>query len=185
MRDWFRSHPGWTATIVAVVALLVGAGIGAAGTEDQARIAELEEQVADLENDVSEAERDAEDAEEELNDRLESIDAREDELRAAERDQAREARRRQRELSAREQEISAAEQELESSQIPDGIWQSGRDFEPGLYRAPGGEGCYWAKLGSANTDDIINNGGFSANQTLQIDSPFFETSDCGEWVKIE
>ncbi len=49
---------------------------------------------------------------------------------------------------------------------------------------PGGGGCYWALLGSADAQDIINNGGLSENQTLTIDSPYFETNDGGEWTKI-
>jgi hypothetical protein len=58
------------------------------------------------------------------------------------------------------------------------------DFTPGTYRAPAGGGCYWALLGSADTEDIINNGGFNKNQTLTIDSPYFETSDCGTWQRL-
>jgi hypothetical protein len=72
----------------------------------------------------------------------------------------------------------------QATTFADGIWQVGVDFPPGLYRAPGGDSCYWALLKSANTQAIINNGGFGPNQTLQINSPWFETSDCGEWSKI-
>jgi hypothetical protein len=80
--------------------------------------------------------------------------------------------------------LKAAERTLAQNTIPDGSWQLGRDYESGTYRAPGGAGCYWALLGSADTADIINNGGFGQNQTITIDSPYFETSDCGEWVRI-
>ena len=75
---------------------------------------------------------------------------------------------------------------MSASTIPDGTWELGRDYEAGTYRAPGGGGCYWEKL-SAPTGkfgDLITNGGFEKNQTLVIDSPYFSTSDCGEWVKI-
>jgi hypothetical protein len=58
------------------------------------------------------------------------------------------------------------------------------DYEAGTYRAPGGGRCYGALLGSADTEDIVNNGGFSKNQTIAIGSPFFETEDCGDGVKI-
>jgi hypothetical protein len=89
-------------------------------------------------------------------------------------------------LDARAQELTAAEQTLEQNTIPDGIWELGRDYEAGTYRASGGGGCYWEKLQSPSGDfsDIIANGGFSPNQTLVIDSPYFSTDGCGEWVKI-
>ena len=183
MRGWLKAHPGWW-TIGATIALFAGVAVGVTWNQDPDRIAELEGQVAELEHDVSEAERDAEHAKRELADRLDAIDAREDELRDAERTQESEAARRGLAVPSRKKDVAAAEQPLPGSKIPDGIWQAGRDFEPGRYRSPGGERCYWAKLGSANTADIQQNGGFSANQTLQIDSPVFETSDCGEWVKI-
>ena len=183
MRGWVKAHPGWW-TMGATLALFVGVAVGVTWNQDQDRIAELQEQVAELEHDLSKAERDAEHAKRELADRLDAIDAREGELRDAERTQEREAARRGRAVRSRKKEVAAAEKPLQGSQIPDGIWQAGRDFEPGRYRSPGGKGCYWAKLGSANTDDIQQNGGFTANQTLQIDSPWFETSGCGKWVKI-
>ena len=38
---------------------------------------------------------------------------------------------------------------------------------------------HWAELASGNTDDIVNNGLGGGVQTVEIDSPFFETNDCG------
>jgi hypothetical protein len=184
VREWVKAHPGWW-TAVATVALFGGIAVAVTWNQDPDRIAELEEQVADIEDDVSEAERDAEHAKRELADRLDAIEAREGELRDAERAQESEAARRGRAIRSRKKKVAAAEQPLQGSKIPDGIWQARRDFEPGVYRSSGGEGCYWATLGSANTDDIQQNGGFTANQTVRIDSPWFETSGCGEWVKID
>jgi hypothetical protein len=169
----------------ATVAVFAGVAVGVTWNQNPDRIAQLEEQVAELEHDLSEAERDAEHAKQELADRLDAIDAREDELRDAERAQESEAARRGRAERSPKKKAGAAKQPLQGSKIPDGIWQAGRDFEPGVYRSSGGEACYWAKLGSADTDDIQQNGGFTANQTLRIDSPWFETSGCGEWVKID
>ncbi len=91
---------------------------------------------------------------------------------------------RERKLDKREAKITATEAIQERNTIPDGIWKVGTDFDVGTYRAEGGSGCYWALLNSADTSDIVNNGGFSANQTLTIDSAWFETQDCGEWRKI-
>jgi hypothetical protein len=69
--------------------------------------------------------------------------------------------------------------------IPDGLWQQGRDYQPGVYRAPGGGSCYWALLNKANPGAIRENGGANSTQTLEITSPYFETGGCGTWEKIE
>lgn len=69
--------------------------------------------------------------------------------------------------------------------IPDGLWQQGRDYQTGVYRAPGGGTCYWALLGKANPGAIRENGGANSTQTLEINSPYFETGGCGTWEKIE
>jgi hypothetical protein len=184
VREWVKAHPGWW-TMVATVALFGGVALAVTWNQDPDRIAELEKQVADIEDNVAKAERDAEHAKRELADRLDAIDARESELRDAERAQESEAARRGGGVRSRKEGVAAAEQPLQGRKLPDGIWEAGRDFEPGVYRSSGGEGCYWAKLGSADTDDIQQNGGFAANQTLRIDSPWFETSGCGEWIKID
>jgi hypothetical protein len=36
---------------------------------------------------------------------------------------------------------------------------------------------------SGDAQEIIDNG-LGEHPTVQIDSPFFETTDCGEWQKI-
>jgi Ni,Fe-hydrogenase III large subunit len=188
VRRWFRAHPGWTAAIVGVVALFVGAGIGAAGTEDQTRIEELEGQVADLKRDVATQEEFAA----ESRARVRAAERRADrQISTAEQRALRDAQRqlteRSQAVEQRETEVAEKEQTLEGARIPDGTWQLDRDYEAGLYRARGGEGCYWAKLSTAHgggLDDIIENGVVGGTQTVQIDSPFFETSGCGEWQKI-
>lgn len=80
--------------------------------------------------------------------------------------------------------LAAAQETKQKSSFGDGIWQANADFIPGLYRAPGGSGCYWAKLNSADTNDIADNGFAGKNPTITIDSPFFETDGCGTWEKI-
>ena len=53
----------------------------------------------------------------------------------------------------------------------------------GTYRAPGGSGCYWARLRSTDETDIIANhfGPGPAIATLTT-GEFFRTDDCGKWV---
>lgn len=189
IRGFIQDRPIVSLVIACVVGLLIGAGIGVASRDTE--VTDLEDQVTSLETDLEDAEDAADAAEEEaadaeaalapLEEKVAKLNEQKDDLAAQEEELAEQAQ----DLSAREADVTAAEQTLESNTIPDGIWQLGRDYEAGTYRAEGGSGCYWALLGSADTSDIINNGGFSPNQTITIDSPYFETDGCGEWVKIE
>ena len=95
-------------------------------------------------------------------------------------DRALDARRRS--LDRREERISGAEKSIKRNTITDGIWQVGVDFDPGTYRSDQSN-CYWAELGSADNSDYITNG-FGDNQTVTIDSPWFESKMCGTWTKI-
>ncbi|MDQ3991063.1 MAG: hypothetical protein M3245_01965, partial [Actinomycetota bacterium] len=88
---------------------------------------------------------------------------------------------RQQDLRRREEAVGIQEKAIESSSFDDGRYQVGTDITAGMYRAPGGEGCYWAKLGTSDGDDIQSNHFGPGPQTLVIDSPWFETSGCGTW----
>jgi len=69
--------------------------------------------------------------------------------------------------------------------IPDGTWQLGRDYKPGLYRAPGGANCFWEKNKVAGgSAEGLGNGSGETNPEIQIDSPFFKTEECGTWHKV-
>ena len=171
VRGWLRRYP-----IAAVlVALIVGGIVGVAG--ESSNVTELEDEVASLESDLTNAEGELSTAE----GRLARVSGKSD--RAA----AKQAKLAQREekLDRRAAQLNETEEVAERSEIEDGIWEVGTDIEPGTYRAEGGSGCYWALLGSADTADIVNNGGFGPNQTVTIDSPWFETSDCGTWERID
>jgi hypothetical protein len=197
IRAFISSRPVLAVVLTAVLALVLGAGAGAAGPTGE--VSELEDQAASLEADLKATEADLEaandatdeatadaaaarDALKPLQAQADEVEEQKDDLAAQEEELAAQAG----ELDAREQDITARENTLESSTIPDGIWELGRDYEAGTYRAEGGGGCYWEKLSSptGKLGDIIANGGFQPNQTLVIDSPYFSTSDCGEWVKI-
>jgi hypothetical protein len=84
-------------------------------------------------------------------------------------------------------EEDEAEEIAAKSEINDGTWQAERDYVPGTYEAPGGSSCYWALLsepGGGGIEGIIENGGFNKHQILTIDSPYFETRDCGVWERV-
>ncbi|GAB3218895.1 hypothetical protein GCM10027447_00390 [Glycomyces halotolerans] len=144
-----------------------------------AEIDELESEVTELHDQIDE--RDAiieeiDDREAELDDREASLDDREAELDGFESD-----------LEEREEAVTQTEAEVEANTIDgDGIWVVGEEIEPGIYKAQGsGSACYWARLDSLDTFDIINNHFGSAKVTVEIRSSdtAFETSGCGSWLK--
>lgn len=171
--NWIRKHPVWSIVIAAFSGLVLGAGAAASDTTE---LDSANEKIVALEKEL-ERESDALAVAEEYADELEEessrVAARADRL-----DQ------RSAKLSKRERKVNSAERREAKNSIDDGIWQVGVDFDPGTYRSEGGSSCYWSLLGSADTSDIVNNGGFTANQTLTIDSAWFETRDCGVWKKI-
>jgi hypothetical protein len=65
----------------------------------------------------------------------------------------------------------------------DGTYQVGTDIVPGTYRASGGSSCYWARLRSLSTNDIIDNNVSPGPQVVGILSTdaAFLTHDCGPW----
>jgi type II secretory pathway pseudopilin PulG len=66
----------------------------------------------------------------------------------------------------------------------DGLYQVGIAIQPGQYRTDGTGTCYWGKLSTGNTNDVIVNNYSSGPQTVTIDSPYFESESCGTWTKV-
>jgi hypothetical protein len=159
MRRSIRKRPVVWVVSTGLIALFLGVGIGASDTTE---LDEKNERITALETELNAAEAVAEDAAQQKA----QLSAKESQL------------------DKREAGLEKAEATQKRNTITDGIWKVGTDFDSGTYRAEGGEGCYWALLGSADTSDIVNNGGFGPNQTVTIDSPWFETNGCGEWAKI-
>jgi hypothetical protein len=64
----------------------------------------------------------------------------------------------------------------------EGTYVVGTDIQPGLYKTAGGSGiCYWARLSSLNTSDIIDNSNSVGLQTVQVmasDRAFEVSGDC-------
>jgi hypothetical protein len=170
---------------ISVLALGVGyaAGFAASGVGD------LREEMSAASLHLEAARAETQSVEEELAVALGRAQEAEDTLASREAelvDLENDLRAREQELDDREGDIRATEQRVARSTFGDGIWQVGVDIPPGLYRSAAGGDCYWAKLSNAtgNFSSIITNGGFEANQTVQIDSAWFESSGCGEWTKI-
>ncbi|WP_238553484.1 hypothetical protein [Mycobacterium colombiense] len=57
------------------------------------------------------------------------------------------------------------------------------DILPGMYRSPGGTRCYWARLRSLDTSDIIDNNNSTGPQAVDIlpTDRAFLTQDCQTW----
>lgn len=70
----------------------------------------------------------------------------------------------------------------------DGTWAVGTKIAPGTYQAPGGTGCYWARLSdfSGQLSGIIANADPSGPTLVTIASSDagFETSGCGQWTLV-
>lgn len=63
-----------------------------------------------------------------------------------------------------------------------------KDIAAGTYRTEGGKyGCYWARLRSFNTNDIIDNNVGDGPQVVRIlpTDTAFMTRSCGTWQKID
>lgn len=78
---------------------------------------------------------------------------------------------------------------VRSTIADEGVFDVDRQIKPGLYRAPGGDGCYWASLSSYDGDlnSIIDNDfSYYTGQYVQVYDWFagLETSGCGIWTRI-
>jgi hypothetical protein len=65
----------------------------------------------------------------------------------------------------------------------DGVYEVGGEIEPGTYKTPGGADCYYARLRSDDTSDIIANNSSTGPQTLRVRTTdkFVEFSGGCEW----
>lgn len=65
-----------------------------------------------------------------------------------------------------------------------GTYLVGVDIVPGIYRTPGGTSCYWARLNSLDTSDIIDNNNSSGPQVVEIlpTDRAFLTENCQQWT---
>ena len=56
---------------------------------------------------------------------------------------------------------------------------------PGTYRTAGRSGCYWARLSSVSTSDIIDNNLSSGPQVIEMQpsDEAFLTKGCPSWQK--
>jgi hypothetical protein len=65
----------------------------------------------------------------------------------------------------------------------DGVYEVGAEIKPGTYKTPGGADCYYARLRSDDTSDIITNNSSTGPQTVRVrpTDKFVEFSGGCEW----
>lgn len=68
-----------------------------------------------------------------------------------------------------------------------GTYMVNKEIAAGTYRTDGKSGCYWARLRSFNTNDIIDNNVGDGPQVVRIlpTDAAFMTRSCGTWHKID
>lgn len=170
---WYASK--W---FIAVAALFVGVGIGAAGSQGPARelevakaqistlkgdlegvrqeVSDLTAQVADAEGRVEQAEGRVEQAEDRADqaevEARETVQAEFATRKAVLDDRKQELNATAKALDERERKVSGMERSWKANTIPgDGIFMVGSDIRPGLYKADGASSgnCYYARLRGA------------------------------------
>ena len=75
-----------------------------------------------------------------------------------------------------------AEPPAPSAAFEDGMFEVGKDIQPGTYQASGNL-CYWARLNNASgeLDSIIANGNGPTIVTIKASDKYFQSQNCGGW----
>ena len=90
-------------------------------------------------------------------------------------------------LSRLQDAVSGARHTIaENSFSGTGTFLVGSDIQPGEYRAAATPGCYWARLASLDTSDILDNDNADGPVVVQIlpSDKAFQASDCATFHKI-
>jgi hypothetical protein len=153
--------------------LLLGVGVGAGVLARNGAVDEQESRAVA-------AERRAASLQEALRGTAATIDEQQGRISRYEQQQA-ELRERERRL---EQERDAVPPGANATTFGDGLYQAGVAIQPGQYRTDGTDACYWAKLSTGDTNSVVDNDYTTGPQTVTIDSPYFESENCGTWAKI-
>lgn len=177
---WWRRR--WVQLLgVGVLALGVGAVAGSSSASsanhdrDKARRAlasartELQQAIADKESAEKAAATAAAHARADLASRFADLRRRQEALTVAE-------NRFQRKVNGYEQSAVAGT----------GTYLVGKDIKPGIYRAASSPGCYWARLSSLDTNDIIDNDNADGPVVVEIRSSdvAFEAEGCATFHRI-
>lgn len=141
VRGAIRKRPIAVASVVAGVFLVLGIAAGAADTTE---LNDLKDENAGLQRHLDKVSAERDEARGQAETAQADADSAQANAEAALADKTAA-------VEQREQAVGSTEQTIADNTFSDGIWEVGRDFEPGLYRSEGGPNCYWAKLGMAWT----------------------------------
>ena len=186
---WWQKARNLHVVIAALVLVLIGSVVGlslvAASRSDEAdrELADARDQIRDERDAAREqiaGERGAlEDQKADLEEEIARL--RDDASQAR-----KEARREEKKLARLKEQVGGVERQIEENTIPGtGTYVVGEDIQPGRYRAEASPGCYWARLSSLNTSDIIDNNnadGPVAIEVLATDKAL-ELADCADFVR--
>ena len=174
---WSKPRTLWV--IIGVLALVTLATIVAAGVMAASESDEADRELADARDQIA-SERSALELEKaDLGEQIAALREDADQAR-------RELRREEKKLERLRDEVSDAEQQIEDKTIPGtGTYVVGEDIEPGTYRAEASPGCYWARLSSLNTSDIIDNNNADGPVVIEVlaSDKALELSNCADFVK--
>lgn len=84
-------------------------------------------------------------------------------------------------------QVSGARTKIAKSTFSgDGTYVVGDDVEPGTYRAAASSGCYWARLRSLDTSDIIDNNNADGPVVVEIlpSDKAIEVARCSTFHKV-
>lgn len=94
-------------------------------------------------------------------------------------------------LAREERSVRAEKGQIQASAISaDGVYVAGSDITQGIWHTAGdhgvgGQQCYFAKLSSDNTSDIIDNNNFDGPETVDLSGAHaFDISGGCTWVKV-
>ena len=173
-QHWYKSR--WLLAVTALIlGISIGIGIGTARSSGKAEIAAANARTTAVQNNLATAQSEAKTATDALSAAQAGLDARKTELDAAAA------------VAAREEKVGAAEKAAQANTFAgDGTYLVGTDVQPGTYKADASPGCYWARLKSLDTSDIIDNQNPDGPVVLQILSTdkAVEVARCAEFHKV-
>jgi vacuolar-type H+-ATPase subunit H len=90
-------------------------------------------------------------------------------------------------LSKLRGQVAGARQQVARNTVDGtGTFVVGSDITPGTYRATAQPGCYWARLSSLDTSDIVDNDNADGPVVVEIlpSDKAFQVSDCADFHKV-
>jgi hypothetical protein len=174
---WQKPGPLWI--IIAVLTVLatgaaITAGVIAASTSDDA-----DRELADARDQIASERRALDDEKADLQDEIDALEQEASDARRA-------ARREEKKLDRLRDRLSGAERQIEDNTVPGtGTYVVGEDIQPGTYRGEASPGCYWARLASLDTSDIIDNQNADGPVVIEVlpSDKALELSSCADLVR--